>query len=277
MTVLRNFFTQEQQIARVELTRVRGSSPREAGARMFVSLENVCGTIGGGQLEYMAIDEARAMMRGGDVDRVMDVPLGPEIGQCCGGRVEVSLHRVGDAEKAQACKDEADTRAGYPHVYVFGAGHVGRALARALALLPVHTILIDSREAELALADGTIEKRLSALPESEVRNARPGSAFIVLTHDHALDFLVASEALQRGDARYVGMIGSKTKRAQFEKWCGAAIPGGIDADGLVCPVGARGSTDKRPEVIAAFAAAEIIAYLVAPMEIAASAIQEETT
>ena len=88
---LAGFLDRNQHVAQVRLVRVRGSSPRNAGAQMFVSQTETLGTIGGGQLEYMMIDEARKLLSG-EVDRaVRDVPLGPEIGQCCGGRVDVGI------------------------------------------------------------------------------------------------------------------------------------------------------------------------------------------
>lgn len=231
---------------RVAITRVRGSSPREPGAAMFVTDGALQGTIGGGQLEYMAIDRARQMLARGETEALMDVPLGPEIGQCCGGRVELTLTRV----KAAPAAPE------HPQVLIFGAGHVGRALSRALALLPLRPILIDQRANELALTTG--ETRLTPLPEAEIRAAPFGSSYIVLTHDHALDFLLASEALRRMDAPYIGMIGSKTKLAQFRRFARAQ---GLDTDRLTCPIGAGWSQDKRPEIIAAFTAAEIIGRL----------------
>ncbi len=99
-----------------------------------------------------------------------------------------------------------------------------------------------------------------------MRGAQPGTAFVILTHDHALDFLIAREVLARGDAAYVGMIGSRTKRVSFERWlaeteteAGNAAP---SAEALVSPIGAAGRPDKRPEVIAAFVAAEILQHLI---------------
>ncbi len=245
--------------ALVRIEEARGSTPREAGAWMLVSRAGALGTIGGGQLEYMAIDAARAMLaRGGDRE-TLDVPLGPEIGQCCGGRTRIAVERVipGRAAGLRA-EAEAAMRA-LPSVLVFGAGHVGRALAAALALLPLRTVLIDSRAAELDLAPVGVETRTTPLPEAEVRRARPGSAFVVLTHDHAVDFLIAREALARGDAAYVGMVGSATKRAAFARWCRRAGDAAPDSARLVCPIGAAGRPDKRPVVIAAFTAAEILA------------------
>ncbi|KGJ04021.1 xanthine dehydrogenase accessory factor [Paracoccus halophilus] len=231
---------------RVTITRTRGSSPRETGATMFVTADELSGTIGGGQLEYMAIDRARQMLRLGEDAADMDIPLGPEIGQCCGGRVELALTRV----------EQTPVPPEHPQVLIFGAGHVGRALARALALLPLRPVLIDQRSDELARASG--ETRLTPLPEAEIRNAPYGSSYVVLTHDHALDFLLVAEALRRLDAPYIGMIGSHTKLVQFRRFARAQ---GLDTDRLTCPIGAAYSRDKRPEVIAAFTAAELIGRL----------------
>lgn len=229
---------------RVRVISARGSTPRDVGAEMFVGPEQVLGTIGGGQLEYMAIDRARQMLAAGEERAQMDIPLGPEIGQCCGGRVTLLLdRRPGTPER-------------HPDVLIFGAGHVGRALARALQPLPANTTLIDQRPQELAQASGPT--KLTPLPEAEIRAARPGSAVIILTHDHALDFLLAAEALSRADLPYVGMIGSATKRAQFTRF---ARSQGIDPARLVCPIGANPTGDKRPAVIAAFTATELMAAL----------------
>ncbi|WP_405405940.1 xanthine dehydrogenase accessory protein XdhC [Paracoccus sp. Ld10] len=231
---------------RVRVTRTQGSTPREAGAEMFVGTARVTGTIGGGQLEYMAIDRARQMLVRGETDATMDVPLGPQIGQCCGGRVMLTLDRHGPAPL-----DHSDA-------LIFGAGHVGRALARVLEPLPVNALLIDGRADELAQASGPT--LLTPLPEAQIRMARPGTSVIIVTHDHALDFLLAAEALARADLAYVGMIGSATKRAQFTRF---ATSRGVDAAALTCPIGAGFSRDKRPEIIAAFTAAELMARLTA--------------
>ncbi|KAB2679517.1 xanthine dehydrogenase accessory protein XdhC [Brucella tritici] len=260
---IRAFLNRRPDSVLVEVTDVKGSAPRDAGAWMLVARDMIFRTIGGGQLEYMAIDHARKILAGGR-DSPMDVPpmnvaLGPEIGQCCGGRVGLSFRRVSRGltdELVSKVDAEIATR---PHVYVFGAGHVGDALANALSLTPVRVILVDTREAELMACDVPgVETCLSAMPEQVVRSAPPGSAFIVLTHDHALDFLIVTEALQRRDAVYIGMIGSKTKKATFKNWLKREIGSDNLFENLVCPVGGAVVKDKRPEVIAALAAAEVL-------------------
>ena len=254
------FLGSSNPVVRIELTRVRGSSPRNEGTEMFVSRRELWGTIGGGQLEFLAINAAREMLRDGTLNRDMDVPLGPEIGQCCGGRVELKLSRMRASDKRAATDRAARRNQALPHVYVMGAGHVGRALADQFQHLPVNCILIDTRPEEIALCSADVETRISALPEVDIQNAPPGSAFIVLTHDHGLDFLLTSAALERGDAAYVGMIGSATKRAKFRNWTHRNCDGQT-IEHLNCPIGASGSRDKRPSVIASFVVAEVMADL----------------
>lgn len=254
------FLSKEPSVIRIALTRVRGSSPRNEGTEMFVAPRALCGTIGGGQLEHLAIEAARKMLHAGALNRALDIPLGPEIGQCCGGRVELHLSRMRASDRRAALDRAARDDRLLPHVYVMGAGHVGRALADLFQHLPVRCILVDTRPEETALCRAKVETRISALPEAEIWNAPAHSAFVVLTHDHGLDFLLTSAALERGDAAYVGMIGSATKRVKFRNWARAHCDGqGIE--GLTCPIGAQGSDDKRPAVIAAFVAAEVMAEL----------------
>lgn len=242
------------------LARVRGSAPREVGAGMIISPTACHGTIGGGQLEYMVIDAARAMLARGGAARDLDIPLGPEIGQCCGGHVTVTLRRM-DAATRRAALARAETdAAARPHVYIMGAGHVGRALARLMVQMPVRTVVVDSRRAELSLCPKEAEHRETALPEAEIDRAPPASAFVILTHDHALDFLLAAQALARADAAYVGMIGSATKRARLARWCRTHC-NGQRIDALTCPIGTATRPDKRPEVIAAGVLTEVMTAL----------------
>ena len=262
---LRAFLAAYPAAIAAELTAVRGSSPREAGAFMVISAAGQIGTIGGGALEYMVIDRARQVLREGGQADSLDIPLGPEIGQCCGGRVDVALKRVTAGIAARLVAQLEAEDAARPHVFMFGAGHVGHALARALALLPVRVHVIDTRPDELAGFPATVETRAVAMPEAVTRSAPMGSAYVILTHDHALDFLIAAEALQRHDAPYVGMVGSLTKKAKFRSWyLGEGYPQAA-LEKLVLPIGGKafpgGLGDKRPEVIAALAAAEILVHI----------------
>jgi xanthine dehydrogenase accessory factor len=260
---LRRFLAAAPAVALVEVAEAKGSTPRERGAFMLVSASSSFGTIGGGQLEFMAIARARQLLADGDAGpAALDVPLGPEIGQCCGGRVGVTIRRLDETLAGDLLSEVESADAARPHVYLFGGGHVGQALASALSLLPVSTTVVETRPEALEGMPETVETRLTPVPEEVVREAPTGAAFVVLTHDHALDFLIVAEALARRDAHYVGMIGSKTKKATFRSWY-LKTAGGNETDlaRLVSPIGGGSVKDKRPAVIAALAAAEILAAL----------------
>ncbi|KQV30654.1 xanthine dehydrogenase accessory protein XdhC [Rhizobium sp. Root1203] len=248
----------------IEITRTQGSTPREAGTFMLVSGDAIWGTIGGGQFEYMAIRNARQLLDGSGGTETMDIPLGPEIGQCCGGRTQLRFRRVTDAIVSTLERKRSGEADHLPEVYLFGAGHVGRALAAALAPLPVSVTVVETRESELANLPAETATRLVPMPEALVKDMPAGTAVVILTHDHALDFLIASEALSRTDLAYTGMIGSATKRATFASWL--AREGGGDKSWtgrLTLPIGGTAVRDKRPEVIAAMTAAEILTALAA--------------
>ena len=256
---LEAFLDAAPDCAVAEVREALGSTPREVSAWMLVSPTAIFGTIGGGQLEFMAIDKAREMMRTQESTGLLDIPLGPEIGQCCGGRVKIDIALV-DEELREAipgrvaCEDSLR-----PHVYLFGGGHVGHALAAALGLLPLRVIVVETRADALEGMAADVETRLTPVPEEAVREAPAGAAFVVLTHDHSLDFLIVAEALKRADAAYVGMIGSKTKRATFRSWYLREAGGDEERFArLVSPIGGDTVRDKRPAVIAALAAAEIM-------------------
>ncbi|MDO5603977.1 MAG: xanthine dehydrogenase accessory protein XdhC [Paracoccus sp. (in: a-proteobacteria)] len=239
-----------QPTIRIRILSTHGSAPREAGTEMIVSATGISGTIGGGRLEFDAVGRARQMIVTGEAAAEISVTLGPGSGQCCGGRVRLSLDR--------AAPSAPEPR---PVVLIFGAGHVGRALAQIMRDLPFSVELLDERPDQLALAPAGITARLTTLPEAAIRAAPPAAAYVIATHDHGLDFLLVAEALRRNDATYTGMIGSATKRARLEH---ALRAQGLDPAGLTCPIGAGQIRDKRPEIIALFTAAEI-ARSFAPM------------
>jgi xanthine dehydrogenase accessory factor len=240
------------------ISAAKGSVPRDAGAWMLITEESIFNTVGGGQLEFIAVEEARKLLSDGRTAATIDVPLGPAIGQCCGGHVSLDLRRLDDAVADEVAARVAGESNRQNRVYLFGAGHVGRALAEALALLPLDVMVVETRAEALAGLPESVARELTPLPEAIVHAAPPGAAFVVLTHDHALDFLVTRAALERGDAAYVGMIGSKTKRATFESQYRREGGDPARLTALTCPIGAKLS-DKRPEVIAALVAAELLA------------------
>jgi xanthine dehydrogenase accessory factor len=263
MSALTAFLAAHPDLILVRVASTKGSAPRESDAWMLVAAVSEFGTIGGGRLEFDALEMARGMLRSGENEKRCNVTLGHEINQCCGGRVDLAFSRVADELRRSLEFDERAALEARPAVLVFGAGHVGRAIARSLAPLPFSVRLIDTRPQVLQPPIDGVAALQTALPEALVREAAPGSAVIVLTHEHATDFLIASEALKRGDLSYVGLIGSKTKKAVFR--ADFLANGGTLAEfsRLVSPIGANPSGDKRPEVIAAFVAAELCIRLLA--------------
>ena len=245
-------FLAETDAVLVELSAVRGSAPRETGAYMLVSAGSIFGTIGGGQFEFIAIDHARRMLAGETLPATLDIPLGPEIGQCCGGRTELTFSRVD-----QAVRDRLAAEA-RPSIYLFGTGHVGQAIARALDPLPFAVHAVETRAEAFEGLPPETRRHHTPLPEAVVDTAPAGSAILILTHDHALDFLIATRALARADLAYVGMIGSATKKATFKSHLAREGHPRTLLSRLTLPIGGSHIKDKRPPIIATLVAAELL-------------------
>ena len=258
---LDDFLSSSRPAILIEVTATKGSVPRDAGTFMLVTATDIWATIGGGNMEFAAVDAARAMLVSGESARAMKITLGPDSGQCCGGVVELSLAAADPATIERLKSRLANEKSAHPDIYLFGAGHVGRALAAALKPLPFHVVVVESRRHELDALEVDVETHLVAMPESLVAGIRPGGAAVILTHDHAIDFLIGAEALRRTDLRYVGMIGSKTKRGVFAGWLEREGHGRDLIGALVLPIGGTTIKDKRPEVIAALVAAELVSVL----------------
>ncbi len=326
----------------VTVARVEGSVPREPGARMLVDAQGFRGTIGGGHLEHRALEMARAMLeQGGGQAHVERFPLGPKLGQCCGGiawlafemadaeqiallnrRRNEDTWRVvfvgwagspptrstdGSSAENSSLAERVGGRPAHPttalfdgsgrllageavppfdrrqgthifqddsahlwladavlapraHLMLFGAGHVGAAIVRALAELPCRVTWVDERD-ELfpAAIPANVTVEATDTPEALVEKAPHGTTFLVMTHSHALDLQLSHAILSRpGAGDWFGLIGSSTKRRQFEH---RLRERGIDAarlDAMVCPVGLPGIEGKAPAVIAASVAAQLL-------------------
>lgn len=225
----------------VEIVDALGSTPRDRGTRMWVSEADVEGTIGGGALEFRAIDRARGMLADGTLEASMALPLGPALNQCCGGFVRLRL---------VAGRLPAPAKAMFPLV-VYGGGHVGSALITALAPLPFVVQWLDER-------DSTPADQASLVDHAATQGT--GALHYIMTHDHQLDLAIASALLRRSAAAvpFIGMIGSKSKIARFRSQLSAA---GFSADQqarLITPIGVAGIEGKEPAVIAAAVAAEAL-------------------
>ena len=240
----------------VEVTAHRGSVPREAGTRMLVADDEVLGTIGGGHLELQAVAQAREMLAAGArTASERHVALGPSLGQCCGGALDLRFTPLSLAEPQHW--DEPAPRF---HLQLYGAGHVGRAIAALLAGLPCKVQWIDEREAEFpAEASPPHIERLCIEPvEAEVAAAPPGAFYLVLTHSHDLDLAITQAILKRGDFGFFGLIGSQTKRARFEHRLAERGFAPEVIARLTCPIGVAGIDGKEPEVLAVAVLAQLL-------------------
>ena len=249
--------------------RPRGRRRARPGRRWWSGLPGgFHGTIGGGALEWQAIGEAReAIGQGRGTVRRGALALGPDLGQCCGGRVDfrVEVYDVSDMPEIELLAEKEDAAPRGAPLYLFGAGHVGRALALALAPLPFSVTWIDSRpEAFPGYRPQSFDIVLSADPPAELQKAPDGALIVVMTHSHPLDLAIVSEALRQGRFGYVGLIGSATKRARFESLMRKAGIADSALAGLVCPIGIAGISGKAPAVIAASVAAQLLAAVEPP-------------
>ena len=247
----------------VEIVAARGSAPRGAGTRMLVSAVQAIGTIGGGHLEFKALAAAKAMLAARDTQpRRERYPLGPALGQCCGGVVELEYSLLDDSAIAR-WPDSAPLM----HLQMHGGGHVGRAIATLLTTLDVRCDWIDERDDAFAPTTtlGTpwpdsVRRRIAEGAEAEVAAAPAGAFFLVLTHDHALDFRIVEAALRRDDAGFVGLIGSKSKRERFRHRLAQRGMSDERIARMQCPVGLAGIAGKQPEIIALAVVAQLMQY-----------------
>jgi xanthine dehydrogenase accessory factor len=303
----------------VTVAAVEGSVPREPGTKMLVDATRQWGTVGGGHLELRGLELARAMLAEGRVRHLERFPLGPSLGQCCGGVVQLAFEAVdhehlhalalrrredswrlvaldgapelalfdadgkllqGDAAGFARADVRDDVRAGVTrmlrddsgrrwlldrieapraHLMLFGAGHVGAAIVRAMGDLPCRITWVDEREDLFpAVVPHNVVIEATDVPESLASQAEAGTSFLVMTHSHALDQRVAEAILKRRSADWFGLIGSDTKRKQFEhRLRERGIP---DArlDAMVCPIGVPGIGGKEPAVIAVAVAAQLL-------------------
>ena len=230
---------------RITVARTAGSAPRDAGTRMLVRADGTIGTIGGGALEWQAMRDARAMLADGRTHLTRTIPLGPGLGQCCGGSVTLTWERA----------DTLDEPAGAP-LWIWGAGHVGAALARVVAPHPAYDVtLIDARADILPDIVGVTPVH-AARPDTLARHAPTDADHIVATHDHATD-LALCHALLSHDFASLGLIGSATKRARFRQRLSALGHAPEQIARIACPIGDP-SLGKHPQALAVGVAAVLM-------------------
>jgi xanthine dehydrogenase accessory factor len=258
-----NQFTQRlatQDAVLVSVDGSQGSVPREAGAWMAVFADGFIGSVGGGQLELQAIQEARRRLAGTDADAVLRYPLGPSLGQCCGGVMHLLFERVGAGAAQRLAQRLAPQRV---PVALFGGGHVGRALAAALGPLPFAVRWIDSRD-EIFPADlpENVECEHSDPVRAAVADLAAGCHVLIMSFSHAEDLDIVAACLkrqrERGDLPFIGLIGSKTKWATFRHRLEQRSFSKQELGQVTCPIGLPGIKGKQPEVIAASVAAQLL-------------------
>lgn len=235
-----------QDYVLITLLGSRGSTPRVNGTKMVVSAIETFGTIGGGHLEFKAMEIAAELLsKAENQQRIEYFPLGPGLGQCCGGTTTVLF------ESFKACDF---------NIMLFGAGHVGQALTGILQQLPCKISWVDNREdLHPQTLPGNINPIISEQPADEVSNMPAGSYFLIMTHNHQLDFEILEAVLKRGDAKYVGLIGSDTKWQRFKMRMEHKGYSREFYEQVHCPVGLEAVPGKRPIEVAVSVAGELIA------------------
>ena len=261
LSALQVFRDRREAAVLVTLASVRGHAPREAGAKMVVGRQQTHGSVGGGNLEATAVEQARRMLEAAMTEpqlltlRLTDRAPAEFGRQCCGGEVTLLLEAV------------TATR---PAVAIFGAGHVGLALARLLVTLDLDLHLIDSRASQLsperlAMLDVEAQAKLhvhhSPIPELVLDDLPPHAHLLILTHDHAEDAAILDAALRRTSDGFLGLIGSETKWGRFREQLLSLGHTPASLERVTTPIGLPGIASKRPEMIAVSVAAQIAGLL----------------
>lgn len=276
-------------VRRVVVAETRGSAPREAGASMLVWDGGQSGTIGGGRLEQAALAAARAGRTG-----LSRHALGPEFGQCCGGAVTLwteyweaaavaaltqPVHARGAGPRPARVADLlARAAEGHPvalpalvdgwfveavaparhSVWIWGAGHVGRALAAVLAPLPdLGVTWIDDAPERFPdpVPAGVAPLVATHMPHAAA-HAPAEAHHLVLTYSHEIDLALCHALLSR-PAASIGLIGSATKRARFRSRLRALGHADVAISRILCPIGDP-ALGKHPQAIAIGVAAQLL-------------------
>ena len=228
----------------VEITATKGSAPRDAGTAMRVTMDQTQGTIGGGALEFAAIARARDMLARGETSHRETIPLGPGLGQCCGGAVSL---RYTDIAPEGAETEEMPALPEGPFLgplWLWGAGHVGRAVVAAAPRGRFDITWVDDAP-ERFPRDAAVRILPAADMPLLARRADREAQHLIFTYSHDIDLALCAALLGRG-ARRIGLIGSDTKWARFDKRLRAL---GLDPSPITCPIGDK-RLGKAPHQIA---------------------------
>ena len=223
---------------------VGGSAPREIGAKIIVLPSGEFHhTIGGGELERQVIEQAQKCILE-KKNGLFSYPLGAKTGQCCGGVVEVFIEVVEDKN---------------PNLFIFGQGHVGLAISKALEDAPINTFGIDSRDEWLNKGRGFKQKTIKLTDISTIK-IPPQSACVILTHSHDLDFEIINHLCKRKDLAYIGLIGSESKWVRFQRRLKESGRNDTEISRVTCPIGIP-LPGKTPAEIAISFSAQILGIL----------------
>ena len=241
----------------VTVVSVRGHAPREAGAKMVVAADNVWSTVGGGNLEALAVERSRQMIADGlTTPEVLTAALSDKAPyqhgvQCCGGEVTLLLEPLPVV----------------PSVAIFGVGHVGLELARILARHDLELHLIDSRTDQLtaerlSVLDDAVAHvhvhNVPVLPELVVGELPPGTHAVIMTHDHAEDAALCDAAIRNDQLATVGLIGSSAKWTRFQRKLAEDGNPPEAIARITTPIGLPEITGKDPATIAVGVAADLV-------------------
>lgn len=262
MTASEDFLTRlaREPAVLVTVHASRGSVPRETGAWMAVFDQGAVGTIGGGHLEFQAMAQARQRLAGMPGGDLMRVALGPALGQCCGGDVQLKFERVSAADTPDLTLRLKPERT---PVALFGGGHVGHALVQVLMHLPLHITWVDSRDEIFPTGlPAHVVCEHSDPVQAAVSHLPAGARVLIMSFSHAEDLDVVAACLirqrQRQDLPFMGLIGSRTKWAVFQNRLTARGFTAQELAQVTCPIGIAGINGKAPEVIAVAVAAQIL-------------------
>ena len=282
----------EGYVCLVAVCEVKGSAPREAGAVMLVYKNHIDGSIGGGELEFQAIKTARKDIPETTFSRqVRSYPLGPALGQCCGGHVKLMFEWYGPNSQPVLAQLAAQKKGFSLHptsaqdspiiaihpsnemlclpldaqqqlVFLYGAGHVGRAVVQLARHLPCQIYWVDTDDDRFPkdIAEGVI-KLTARHPETIARRAPSDGIHLIMTYSHQLDFEIVSAVLGCSNFARCGLIGSETKAARFNKRLRDA---GVNSDAvekLTCPIGLPEVAGKKPLQVALSVTAQLSNWL----------------
>lgn len=248
----------------VEITSTRGSTPRDAGTAMKVTATDTEGTIGGGALEFAAINRARGMLRKGETDFSETLPLGPSLGQCCGGSVSLRYTHSSSVTDRPKTYPTQNSGGEAPRIlWLWGAGHVGQAVVAQTHPQAFKITWIDTAVERFPAEVGTHITKIPAAEMPLLAHRAPKQAHhLIFTYSHDIDLALCAALLDRGFAS-CGLIGSGTKWARFQK---RLRDGGRDPAPINCPIGDK-SLGKAPHEIAQ----GVVAALLSPSKTQATA------